>query len=341
MNAAIEQRSMQTEFDAVNWNAPESEYAEMLWMQNTSQFWLDTEIPVSKDLASWSRLSREEQTVFMRILGGLTLLDTEQGNAGMPLIAQHVPGKQHKAILIFQGAMEQIHAKSYSTIFTTVASSDMIRDTFAWVRGNAQLQHKTSRIDAYYQNIRQGDPVSLYYAMAASVFLESFLFYSGFFYPLYLAGQGKMNASGEIIKLIVRDESVHGVFVGLLAQETFRQIDHGQQADVLAHVHELLNDLYRNELSYTEQLYDAIGLTEEVNKYIRYNANKALMNLGLEPLFEEEEVNSIVLNGIRTGTSTHDFFSTKGTGYQKGIVEPLRDEDFQYVNQRIKRSMMG
>ena len=52
-------------------------------------------------------------------------------------------------------------------------------------------------------------------AMVASVFLESYLFYSGFFYPLYLAGQGKLTASGEIINLIIRDESIHGVFVGI------------------------------------------------------------------------------------------------------------------------------
>lgn len=61
-------------------------------------------------------------------------------------------------------------------------------------------------------------------AMVASVFLESYLFYSGFFYPLYLAGQGKLTASGEIINLIIRDESIHGVFVGILAQQIFAEL---------------------------------------------------------------------------------------------------------------------
>lgn len=327
-----------TKFEAVNWNAPETEYTEMLWTQNTSQFWLDTEIPVSKDLKSWTELSSDEKNTFMKVLGGLTLLDTEQGNVGMPLIAQHVDGKQKKAILIFQAAMEEIHAKSYSTIFTTVASSEMIGDTFQWVRSNKYLQYKTHRIDTYYRDIEQGNLLSLYQAMVASVFLESFLFYSGFFYPLYLAGQGKMVASGEIIKLIIRDESVHGVFVGLLAQEVFQQLSAEEQDFAEKFVNELLMDLYKNELEYTEELYDPIGLTHEVKKYIRYNANKALMNLGIEPAFEEEEINPVVLNGIRTETSTHDFFSTKGKGYQKGTVEPLRDDDFAFLDERVKES---
>jgi ribonucleoside-diphosphate reductase beta chain len=328
-------------FDAVNWNAPESEYTELLWNQNTSQFWLDTEIPISKDLKTWSKLTRDEQSTFMRVLGGLTMLDTEQGNVGMPLIAQHVEGKQRKAILIFQAAMEEIHAKSYSTIFTTVASSEQIRETFEWVREDKHLQIKTARIDSYYQGIIPGDQLSLYKALVASVYLESFLFYSGFFYPLYLAGQGKMVASGEIIKLIIRDESVHGVFVGLLAQEVFALLSAEQQVEAGQFVQELLDELYKNELEYTAKLYDAIGLTHEVKKYIRYNANKALMNLGLEPVFEEEEVNPVVLNGIRTETTTHDFFSTKGQGYQKGKVEPLQDEDFAFLNERAAQSRIG
>ncbi|MNJ49548.1 Ribonucleoside-diphosphate reductase subunit beta [compost metagenome] len=206
------------------------------------------------------------------------------------------------------------------------------------MRGNKYLQYKTHRIDTYYRDIEQGNLLSLYQAMVASVFLESFLFYSGFFYPLYLAGQGKMVASGEIIKLIIRDESVHGVFVGLLAQEVFQQLSAEEQNFAEKFVSELLMDLYKNELEYTEELYDPIGLTHEVKKYIRYNANKALMNLGIEPVFEEEEINPVVLNGIRTETSTHDFFSTKGKGYQKGTVEPLRDDDFAFLDERVKES---
>ncbi|MFB0832864.1 class 1b ribonucleoside-diphosphate reductase subunit beta [Brevibacillus laterosporus] len=325
-----------SKFEAVNWNEPETPYTEVLWTQNTSQFWLDTEIPISKDLKSWTNLTDNERDTYMKVLGGLTLLDTEQGNVGMPMIAQHVKEKQKKAILIFQAAMEEIHAKSYSTIFTTVASSERISQIFQWVKEDKHLQYKTSVIDGIYKNIKDSDNISLYKAMVASVFLESFLFYSGFFYPLFLAGQGKMVASGEIIRLIIRDESVHGVFVGLLAQEVYAKLTEAEQREVTLFVDELLQALYKNELEYTETLYDSIGLTHEVKKYIRYNANKALMNLGLEPNFDEEEVHPVVLNGIRTETSTHDFFSTKGSGYQKGKVEPLYDQDFDFLNQRVK-----
>ncbi|MFM1652515.1 class 1b ribonucleoside-diphosphate reductase subunit beta [Brevibacillus sp. B_LB10_24] len=314
---------------AVNWNRPDDEFTLTFWNQNIMQFWTDDEIPLSDDKMSWIELTEEERETYKKVLGGLTLLDTVQGGVGMPKILEHVDGLQRKAVLGFMGMMEQIHAKSYSSIFTTLATTEEIDGIFRWVEENQRLQTKAEIISAYYNQIRTAK--DLYLAMCASVFLESYLFYSGFFYPLFLAGQGKMTSSGEIIDLILRDESIHGLYVGVLAQEVFQQLSAGEQDEALREIHELLRRLHQNEEAYTDELYTSVGLAEEVKAYVRYNANKAMMNLGLDPVFPEEEVNPIVLNGIRTQTKQHDFFSKKGNGYVRTIhVEPLRDEDFSF-----------
>ena len=49
-------------------------------------------------------------------------------------------------------------------------------------------------------------------------------------------------------------------------------------------MYDLLYTLYENEEGYTESLYDTVGWTEEVKTFLRYNANKALMNLSTEPI---------------------------------------------------------
>lgn len=314
---------------AVNWNRPDDDFTNTFWNQNIMQFWTDEEIPLSDDKMSWITLNEDERELYMKVLGGLTLLDTVQGGVGMPKIMEHVDGLQRKAVLGFMGMMEQIHAKSYSSIFTTLATTEEIDGVFRWVENNRFLQTKAETISQYYRSIETRK--DLYLAMAASVLLESYLFYSGFFYPLYLAGQGKMTSSGEVIDLILRDESIHGLYVGVLAQEVFAELDEDEQKDALETFQGLLHYLHRNEELYTEQLYGAVGLTEEVKKFVRYNANKALMNLGQEPAFPEEDVNPIVFNGISTRTKQHDFFSKKGNGYVRTIhVEPLTDDDFQF-----------
>ncbi|EJL44070.1 ribonucleoside-diphosphate reductase subunit beta [Brevibacillus agri] len=314
---------------AVNWNRPDDDFTMTFWNQNIMQFWTDDEIPLSDDKMSWMELSASERDTYKKVLGGLTLLDTVQGGVGMPKIMEHVDGLQRKAVLAFMGMMEQIHAKSYSSIFTTLAATEEIDEIFAWVEQSPHLQKKAALIAKRYQEIET--PKDLYMAMVASVFLESYLFYSGFFYPLFLAGQGKMTSSGEIIDLIVRDESIHGLYVGVLAQEVYQRLSVVEQATVKEELYALLHELHQNEEEYTVSLYTEIGLADEVLAYVRYNANKALMNLGLEPFFPEEEVNPIVLNGIRTHTKQHDFFSKKGNGYVRTLnVEPLTDDDFRF-----------
>lgn len=314
---------------AVNWNRPDDDFTMTFWNQNIMQFWTDDEIPLSDDKMAWMELSQAERDTYKKVLGGLTLLDTVQGGVGMPKIMEHVEGLQRKAVLAFMGMMEQIHAKSYSSIFTTLAATEEIDDIFAWVEQNPHLQTKARLISARYQEIHSEK--DLYMAMVASVFLESYLFYSGFFYPLFLAGQGKMTSSGEIIDLIVRDESIHGLYVGVLAQEVYQRLSVDEQSAVKAEMYALLQELHQNEEAYTRALYSEIDLAEDVLAYVRYNANKALMNLGLDPFFPEEEVNPIVLNGIRTQTKQHDFFSKKGNGYVRTLnVEPLTDDDFRF-----------
>lgn len=159
--------------------------------------------------------------------------------------------------------------------------------------------------------------------------LETFLFYSGFFLPLWLAGQGQMVASCDIIKKIVADESIHGVFVGLLAREIYNAFDNQEKNDIKHRLFALMDVLYENEQKYTDHVYGDIGLTGEVKEYIRYNGNKALMNLGFDPRYEVGEVNPIVLNGLHVETTQHDFFSKKSTNYEKLLeVVHLHNDDF-------------
>lgn len=164
----------------------------------------------------------------------------------------------------------------------------------------------------------------------ANVFLETCLFYSGFYTPLYYAGNNKLNNVAEIIKLILRDESVHGTYIGYKFQLGKKELSEGAQQKQRDWLYNFLYKLYENEEKYAALLYDTVGWTDEVMTFVRYNANKALMNLGEEPLFPEtaDDVNPIVINGISTTTVNHDFFSQVGNGYLMGKVEAMKDDDY-------------
>lgn len=316
-------------FTAADWSQTEDNFTQMFYEQNIRQFWLPEEISLTGDLLAWKAMSEKEREAYKKALAGLTLLDTEQGNTGMPLIMSRVEGHQRKAVLNFMAMMENaVHAKSYSNIFISLATTEEIRSLFNWVADNKYLQKKAKIITDLYNKVPSGNEIDLYKAMVGSVFLESFLFYSGFYYPLLCYGQGRLMQSGEIINLIIRDEAIHGAYVGLLAQEIFNRQSTSIQDQLKEFANDLLLTLYVNEIEYTNEVYDPIDLSHDVKKFVRYNANKALQNLGFDSYFKEEDINPVVLNGLNTKSKSHDFFSMKGNSYKMAIIEPIKDEDF-------------
>ena len=58
------------------------------------------------------------------------------------------------------------------------------------------------------------------------------------------------------------------------------------------------------------------------------------MNRGQDPLFPDTaaDVNPVVMNGISTSTSNHDFFSKVGNGYRLGEVEAMKDDDYRIMD---------
>lgn len=54
--------------------------------------------------------------------------------------------------------------------------------------------------------------------------------------------------SGEIINLIIRDESIHGLYIGLLASEIYKTWDTDKQKKYDAKVRSLLRELMDNEI---------------------------------------------------------------------------------------------
>lgn len=311
-------------YKAINWNQIEDMIDKMTWEKLTEQFWLDTRIPLSNDLDDWRTLSVLERDIVGKVFGGLTLLDTLQSENGVDAIRKDVRTKHEEAVLNNIQFMESVHAKSYSSIFSTLNTKAEIDEIFTWTNSNELLQWKATKINEIYAN---GDALQ---KKAASVMLESFLFYSGFFVPLWYLGNNKLANVAEIIKLIIRDESVHGTYIGYKFQIGYEKLDDDKKEELKSWVFATIYELYNNESKFTQEIYDKIGWTEKVKVFIRYNANKALQNLGFESLFPDtaQDVDPIVMNGISTGTSNHDFFSQVGNGYLLGAVEAMEDEDY-------------
>ncbi|MGO2139732.1 MAG: class 1b ribonucleoside-diphosphate reductase subunit beta [Leucobacter sp.] len=312
---------------AINWNRIEDEKDLEVWNRLVNNFWLPEKVPLSNDVQSWATLTPDEQLLTMRVFTGLTLLDTIQGTVGAVSLIPDAVTPHEEAVYTNIAFMESVHAKSYSSIFSTLASTQEIDDAFRWSTENAALQKKAQIIVDYYEG---DDPLK---RKVASTLLESFLFYSGFYLPIYWSSKAKLTNTADLIRLIIRDEAVHGYYIGYKYQLAVAKETPERQEELKEYTLALLYDLYENEILYTQDLYDPVGLTEDVKKFLHYNANKALMNLGYDPMFPKEmtDVNPAILSALSPNADeNHDFFSGSGSSYVIGKAEATEDEDWDF-----------
>ncbi len=95
----------------------------------------------------------------------------------------------------------------------------------------------------------------------------------------------------------------------------------------------LLDEIFAIELLFTHSLYDPVGLSDDVEKFLRYNANKALRNLGSPALFPSEacDVNPAILAALSPNADENpDFFSGSGSSYVMGKAEETDDDDWDF-----------
>ena len=312
--------------EGINWNNQPDPTDGDIWDRLTTNFWLPEKIPVSNDVTSWRNMTSSEQDATLKVFTGLTVLDTLQGTVGAVSLIPHAVTPQEEAVYTNIAFMESVHAKSYSNIFMTLASTPEIDEAFRWSRENEHMQYKARRILAEYAT---GDHERM---MIASVMLESFLFYSGFYLPLRMASLGKITNAADIIRLIIRDESVHGWYIGYKYQQKLER-DKARHAANQGEVVDLLMDLYNDESHFTETVYDQLGWAEDVKAFLRYNANKAMNNLGYEAIFPQEECkfNAGVMASLDpSANENHDFFSGSGSSYVIGKAEETTDDDWDF-----------
>lgn len=312
---------------AINWNRLEDEKDLEVWNRLTVNFWLPEKVPLSNDVQSWATLRPEERELTIRVFTGLTLLDTVQNTLGAPSLLLDAQTPHEEAVLTNIAFMEAVHARSYSSIFSTLCTTKEVDEAFRWSEDNPHLQGKARLICEKYA--AGADPMK---RKIASVFLESFLFYSGFYLPMYWSSRGKLTNTADLIRLIIRDEAVHGYYIGYKFQRALERESLDRREELKDYAFALMFDLYEIEAKYTAELYDGIGLTEDVKAFLHYNANKALQNLGYEALFPPAacEVNPAIMAALSPDSENHDFFSGSGSSYVIGKAVATEDDDWNF-----------
>ena len=182
----------------------------------TSNFWLPEKVPLSNDIPSWATLSAKEKQLTIRVFTGLTLLDTVQNIVGAPTLMKDAVTPHEEAVYSNICFMEAVHARSYSSIFSTLCMTSDVDDAYRWSEENVALQNKAADIPLL-QRRRSVDEESrqrvpgvipvLFRLLSANVLVE----------PRQADQHRRPDSSGSF-----RDEAVHGYYIGYKFQQALK-----------------------------------------------------------------------------------------------------------------------
>lgn len=311
----------------INWNRVGDDKDLEVWNRLTANFWLPEKVPLSNDIPAWQRLTPEERMLTMRVFTGLTMLDTVQATVGEICQVQDARTEHEEAVYTNIAFMQSVHARSYSSVFSTLTSTPEIDDAYRWAVSNDLLQERCKKVLFHYFG---DNPLK---RKVSSTLLSSLLLYAGFYLPLHFSVRGTLTNTADMIRLILRDKAVHGYYSGYKYQRGLEIHTPQDQAEMRDFTYALLEELYELELQYSGELYEPLGLMDDVAVFVRYNANKALMNLGYPARFasEETQVNPEVFAALAPGSDeNHDFFSGSGSSYVIGKAEDTSDADWDF-----------
>jgi len=306
------------------------DWAYEAWRTQQSIHWLADEVPLADDVKDWnSKLSVEEKNLLTHIFRFFTQADIEVNNCYMTKYASVFKPTEVKMMLAAFANAETIHIDAYSHLLDTVSMPE--------VEYSAFMKYKAMKDKYDYLHRDTPDTISdLLITLATfGAFTEGVSLFSSFAMLLNFTRQNKMKGMGQIIAWSVRDESLHcesiiKLFLTLL-KENSKDIDR----DVLhIKILEVAEAIIQQEDAFIDLAFEMGGIegltADEMKQYIRFIADRRLLQLKYKPYFKVTKNPLPWLEEILNGKEHGNFFETRVTEYSKSATTGTWEDAFDF-----------
>lgn len=282
--------------------------------------WVTEEANLSSDIEDWRvNLSDSEKNLITQILRFFTQGDADVATA---YYNKYIPMFENEEIRMMLGtfaSMEIIHADAYSAVVDNVGMRESEYKAFQ------NYEEMAAKHDYMFGERISGltkEQKTLLDIAVFSAFGEGLQLFSSFAILFNFARHGKMKGMGNIVEWSVRDESLHVEGMLWLFSEIVNQNKALWTDEFKGHIYQTARDMVDLEDAFVDRAFELGGVEglepEDVKRYIRFIADRRLLQLGLKPNFGVKENPLPWMNDILGGISYTNFFEERSTGYAKG-----------------------
>jgi ribonucleoside-diphosphate reductase beta chain len=299
------------------------------WLTQQRLHWIPQEVTMSDDVKNWKNdLTEQERHLLTQILRFFTQADIEVNNCYMKHYSTVFKPTEVQMMLSAFSNMETIHIAAYSYLLDTLGMPEVEYRAFM------EFQEMKDKYD-YMQQFNTGSKADIAKVLAIfGAFTEGLQLFASFAMLFNFQRFGKMKGMGQIVAWSVRDEGLHTESIIKLFL-TFLQENPEIWTD------EFQNDLYvacdtiiEHEDAFIDLAFRFEGAiqgmtSQDIKNYIRYIANRRLLQLGLKEKYDVKKNPLPWMDEILNSPEHVNFFENRATEYSRAATAGTWDEVFE------------
>ena len=298
------------------------------WLTQQRIHWLPEEVPLADDVKDWqAKLSNAEKNLLTQIFRFFTQSDIEVNNCYMKHYANVFKPTEVQMMLAAFSNMETIHISAYSHLLDTIGMPEAEYSAF--------LQYK--EMTDKYDFMQRFDTSSVHNtAMTLAVFgafTEGLQLFASFAMLLNFPRFNKMKGMGQIVSWSVRDESLHCDCIIKLFRTLISENPEVWTEEFERELYVTCETIVDHEEAFIDLAFEmgaVEGLTaDEVKAYIRYIADRRLVQLGLQPIYRLDGNPLPWLDTMLNAVEHTNFFENRATEYSKAATRGTWEEAFK------------
>ena len=276
--------------------------------------WGEWEAKLADDVAQWNngKLSDVERNHITQILRLFTQSDVQVGTNYLESYIPKFKNNEIRAMLSSFANREFVHQRSYALLNDTLGLPEEEFSTFL------EYKQMADKIE-FMADIDVNSYAGLAKAVARSVINEGMSLFSAFVMLLNYQRFGKMKGMCEIVEWSIRDETMHCEGMVKLFRTFCEEHPKIVTDEFKADIYQMVRDAVELEdkvIDLAYELGEIEGLSkEEVKQYIRYIADRRLIQVGLKGNYKVKENPLPWVDWIVAGDSHKNFFEGVVTDY--------------------------
>lgn len=297
------------------------------WLTQQRIHWLPDEVPLADDVNDWkNKLSEGEKNLLSQIFRFFTQADIEVNNCYMQHYAKVFQPTEVRMMLAAFANMETVHIAAYSHLLDTIGMPESEYQAF--------LQYKEMKDKwEHLQQFGGSKPSDIAMTLAVyGAFTEGLQLFASFAILMNFPRFNKMKGMGQIVSWSVRDETLHTHSIIQLFQTFLKEHPRVWNKSFKATIIENCQRVITHEDAFIDLAFEMGGVegmdANDIKEYIRFIADRRLVQLGLNPIYQRVENPLPWMDEILNGVEHTNFFENRSTEYSKASTTGTWEEAF-------------